>query len=180
MGQNLGDRARSGQRPPSAFCMSLLHHTTIGTVQSVDFAHSDCKMATSLPHTLKIKQYSFVEGGGVSFVAGGGEPRMPSPSATSPSGVVLMSYFTYANESVFTRMDGSCHTSEWFIWHIWIRASSAPSPSTTSPSDAVLMRPSVSSRFEKIYIYIYIHIYIHMYTYINIHMYMHICICIRT
>ena len=38
MGQNLGDRARSGQRSPSAFCMSLLHHTTIGTVQSVDFS----------------------------------------------------------------------------------------------------------------------------------------------
>ena len=57
MGIVLGDRARSGQRPPSAFCMSLLNHTTIGTVQSVDFVHSAFKMATSLPHMLKIKQY---------------------------------------------------------------------------------------------------------------------------
>jgi len=40
----------------SAFCMSLPHNTTIGTVQSVDFVHSDCKMATSLLHMLKIKQ----------------------------------------------------------------------------------------------------------------------------
>ena len=29
------DRARSGQRPPGAFCLSLLHHATIGTVQSI-------------------------------------------------------------------------------------------------------------------------------------------------
>ena len=57
IGKNLGDSARSGQRPPSAFGMSLLHHTTIGTVQSVNFVHSDCKMANSLPHMLKIKQY---------------------------------------------------------------------------------------------------------------------------
>ena len=63
MGKFLGDRARSGQRPPGAFCLSLLFllhhsdHTTIGTVQSVDFAHSAYKMATSLPHMLRIKQY---------------------------------------------------------------------------------------------------------------------------
>ena len=37
MGKNLGDRARSGQRPPSALCMSLLHHTTVGIAKSVDF-----------------------------------------------------------------------------------------------------------------------------------------------
>jgi hypothetical protein len=63
MGNFLGDRARSGQRPPGAFCLSLLYllhhsdHTTIGTVQSVDFAHSAYKMATSLPYMLRIKQY---------------------------------------------------------------------------------------------------------------------------
>ena len=38
MGIFLGDTARSGQRPQSAFCMGLLHHTTIGTVQSVDWS----------------------------------------------------------------------------------------------------------------------------------------------
>ena len=37
--------------------MSLLQHTSVGNVQSVDFFYSDCKMATSLPHMLKIKKY---------------------------------------------------------------------------------------------------------------------------
>jgi len=37
MGIFLGDRARSGQHLPSAFCMGLSHYATIGTVQSVDF-----------------------------------------------------------------------------------------------------------------------------------------------
>jgi len=44
IGKKLRDRARSGQRPPRAFCMNLLHHTTIGTVSSVHFVRSDCKM----------------------------------------------------------------------------------------------------------------------------------------
>jgi len=55
MGIFLGDRARTGQPPPGAFCLSLLHHTTIGIVESVDFVHSPFKMATFLPHMLKIK-----------------------------------------------------------------------------------------------------------------------------
>jgi len=59
----LGDRARSGQRPPSAFCLSLLHHATIGTSQTVDFVHSVCKMATFLPHVLKMKQYNTINFG---------------------------------------------------------------------------------------------------------------------
>jgi len=35
----------------------LLYHATIDTVQSVDFVHSNCKMATSLPRMLKMIQY---------------------------------------------------------------------------------------------------------------------------
>jgi len=35
----VGDRARTGQSPPGAFCLSLLHHATIRAVQSVDFIH---------------------------------------------------------------------------------------------------------------------------------------------
>jgi hypothetical protein len=31
----VGDRVKSGQRPPGAFCLSLLHHARIGTVQSI-------------------------------------------------------------------------------------------------------------------------------------------------
>ena len=53
----VGDRARSGQRPQDAFFLSLLHHTRIGNVQSVDFVHSAYTMTTFLPHVLKIKQY---------------------------------------------------------------------------------------------------------------------------
>jgi len=50
----LGDTSRSGQHPPNALCLSLLHHTTMGTVQKVDFLYSAFKMATFLPHMLKI------------------------------------------------------------------------------------------------------------------------------
>jgi len=53
----IGDRARTGQHPPSAFCLVLPHHATIGTGQSVDFVHSAYKTTTFLPHVLKIKQY---------------------------------------------------------------------------------------------------------------------------
>jgi len=46
MGKIVGDRARTGQRPSGAFCLSLLHHTMKGTEQSVDFVHSAYKMTT--------------------------------------------------------------------------------------------------------------------------------------
>jgi len=49
--QNVGDRARTGQHTPGAFCLILLHLTTIY------FVRSAFKMATFLPHMLKIKQY---------------------------------------------------------------------------------------------------------------------------
>jgi len=57
MNKNVGDRARTGQHTPGAFCLILLHHTTIRTAQSVDFVRSAFKMATFLPHMMKIKQY---------------------------------------------------------------------------------------------------------------------------
>jgi len=45
------DRARTGQPPPGAFCLSLLHHTTVGTIQSIDSVCSAHKMNTFFIHT---------------------------------------------------------------------------------------------------------------------------------
>jgi len=53
----LGDKAKTGQCPPGAFCLSLLHHATIGTGQSLDFVHSIYQITTFWTHVLKIKQY---------------------------------------------------------------------------------------------------------------------------
>jgi len=53
----VGDKGKTGQDAPSAFCSRLLHHTTIGTLQSVDFFHSVYKMTTFWQHVLKPKQY---------------------------------------------------------------------------------------------------------------------------
>jgi len=50
MRKSVGDRAKTGQRPQSAVFWSLLHHATIGTVQSVNVARSAYKMKTFLPH----------------------------------------------------------------------------------------------------------------------------------
>ena len=56
MGKFAGDRARTGQPPPGAFNLSLLHHTTIDIIQSFDFDNA-LERATFLPHMLEIKQY---------------------------------------------------------------------------------------------------------------------------